>query len=191
MNHALAFSLLAAFAGVVASSPTPAPAAETAKPAHTHEAFSFVMSAPYADVFPLFGAHEERKWAVGFEPKFLHPVPAHDQPGMVFTTVQEDMPRVWVNTAFDAATGHVQYVYWISDLMVALIDIHVSRSGTNEMKVDVSYERTALRPEANEQVIHMAQADANSGPRWAEMINGYFASSSPDPSPSKIAKSQK
>ncbi len=175
MNHVLAFSLLTAVAGVVASSAPQARATDTTKPAHTHEAFSFVVSAPYADVFPLFGAYEERKWALGFEPKFVHPVPAHDQPGMVFTTEQEGMPRVWVNTAFDAATGHVQYVYWIADVMTALIDIHVTRSGTNETKVDVVYERTALRPEANEQVVRMAQADANSGPRWAEMINGFFA----------------
>jgi hypothetical protein len=175
MNHALAFSLLATFAGVVAASAPPAHATDTAQPAHTHEAFSFVVSAPYSDVFPLFGAYEERKWAVGFEPKFIHPTPAHDQPGMVFTTEQESMPRVWVNTAFDAATGHVQYAYWIADLMVALIDIHVTRSGVSETKVDVVYERTALRPEANEKVIRMAQADANSGPRWSEMINGYFA----------------
>lgn len=175
MNHTLAFSLLATVAGVVASSATPVHAADTAKPAHTHETFSFVVSAPYSDVFPLFGAYEERKWAVGFEPKFIHPSPAQDEPGMVFTTVQEDMPSVWVNTAFDTATGHVQYVYWIADVMVALIDIHVTRSGANETKMDVKYERTALRPEANEQVLHMAQADANSGPRWSEMINRFFA----------------
>ena len=134
------------------------------------------MSAPYSDVFPLFGAYEERKWAKGFEPKFIHPTPAHDQPGMVFTTVQDDMPRVWVNTAFDASTGHVQYVYWISDVMMALIDIHVTRSGISETKVDVVYERTALRPETNQQVTHMAQSDAKSGPHWAEMINGYLHS---------------
>ncbi len=179
MNHTLASSLLAAFAGVIASTAPQALATDTATPAHTHEAFSFVVSAPYAEVFPLFGAYEERKWAVGFEPKFLHPVPAHDQPGMVFTTVQEGIPRVWVNTAFDAATGHVQYVYWIADVMTALIDIHVTRSGINETKVEVIYERTAVLHEANEQVVRMAQADANSGPSWAEMINGYFARTAP------------
>ena len=175
MNHTLAFSLLAAAASVLTSSATQAHAIDTAQPAHTREAFTFVVSAPYADVFPLFGAYEERKWAVGFEPKFVHPVPAHDQPGMIFTTEQEGMPRVWVNTAWDAATGHVQYAYWIVDLIVALIDVHVTRSGVNETKVEVNYERTALRPEANEQVVRMAQADATSGPRWAAMINGYFA----------------
>jgi hypothetical protein len=177
MNHALAFSLLAAVAGVATAPATPAQAADTAQPAHTHEAFSFVVAAPYAEVFPLFGAHEERKWAKGFDPNFIYPVPAHDQPGMVFTTVQDDMSRIWINTALDASTGHAQYVYWIADLMVALIDVHVTRSGANETKVEVTYERTALRPEANERVVHMAHADANSGPHWAEMINGLFASS--------------
>ena len=175
MNHTLTFSVLAAFAGLVAPSAPQAQATDTAKPAHTQEAFSFVVSAPYAHVFPLFGAYEEQKWAVGFVPKFLHPLPAHDEPGMVFTTVQQDMPRVWINTAFDAATGHVQYVYWIADVMVAQIDIHITNSGAHETKVEVVYERTALRPDANDQVVHMAQADASSGPSWAEMINGYFA----------------
>jgi hypothetical protein len=36
------------------------------------------------------------------------------------------------------------------------------------------YERTALRAEANKQVLAMAQADANNGPHWAGMINGYL-----------------
>ena len=176
MNHILACSLLAAVAGVVAPAVTEAQAPLAADLAHTREQFSFVVSAPYAEVFPLFGAHEERKWAAGFEPKFLHPVPAHDQPGMVFTTVQDGLLRVWANPTFDVATGHVQYVYWIADVMVALIDIHVAESGVQETKVEVVYERTSLRAEANQQVVHMAHADANNGPHWAEMINSYLRS---------------
>lgn len=173
MNHLFAGSLLAAVAGFVAPAAAQGQASPAADVARTREQFSFVVSAPFAEVFPLFGAHEERKWAAGFEPKFLYPVPAKDQPGMVFTTTQEGMPRVWVNTAFDPASGHVQYVYWVAEVMVALIDIRVMGSGSVETQVDVVYERTALRPEANQQVLHMAHGDANSGPRWAEMINGY------------------
>jgi len=143
-------------------------------PARTHAEFSFVASGPYADVFPLFGAHKERVWAKGFDPQFIHPLPAHDEPGMVFTTVQEGMSRVWVNTAFDASTGHVQYVYWIADQMTALIDIHVTNSGGSTTPVRVVYERTALSPQGNEHVLQMAQHDANSGPHWAEMINSVL-----------------
>ncbi|HVO61712.1 MAG TPA: hypothetical protein VMT53_12310 [Terriglobales bacterium] len=170
MNHLLTCSLLAAMAGIAPASLAQASVEPATELVHTREPFSFAISRPYAEVFPLFGAHEERKWALHFDPEFLYPVPAHDQPGMVFTTVQEGMPRVWLNTAFDAATGHVQYVYWIADIIVALIDIRVAASGTNETKVDVIYERTALHLEANEQVLHMAHNDANSGSHWAEMI---------------------
>ena len=170
MNHVLAYSLLAAVAGVIAPSIAQARTDNTSKLTHSHERFSFDVSASYGEVFPLFGAYEEQRWAPGFEPQFLYPVPAHDQTGMVFTTVQQEMPRVWVNTAFDAGTGHVQYVYWIADTMVALIDIHVTSAGAHATKVEVVYERTALRPEANEQVVHMAHTDANSGPHWAEVI---------------------
>ena len=142
--------------------------------AHTLEAFSFAISAPYAEVFLLFGAHEERKWALGFAPEFLYPVPPYDQQGMVFTTVQEGLQRIWTNTCFDAATGHVQYVYWIAGTMTAWIDIHIQDRGPDTTQVEVVYERTALCVEANESVIRMAQADANCGPRWAQMINGYL-----------------
>jgi hypothetical protein len=175
MNAILTCSLLAAVAAVVAPASAQVQAEPTGNLAHTSEQFAFTVSAPYAEVFPLFGAHEERKWAKGFEPKFLHPVPAHDQPRMVFSTVQEGLPRVWMNTAFDSGTGHVQYVYWIAEVMTALIDIHVTNSGPSTTQVNVVYERTALRPEANDQVLHMAHADAHAGPHWAEMINGYFA----------------
>ena len=143
---------------------------------HTREAFRFSVAASYAKVFPLFGAYEERKWATGFDPQFLYPVPANDQQGMVFTTIQDGLSRVWTNTAFDAASGHVQYVYSIADVMVAFIDIHITNAGAHETSIEVVYERTALHPEANERVTQMAQVDSNSGPHWAEMINGYLKS---------------
>jgi hypothetical protein len=143
---------------------------------HTHAEFSFEVQGRYEDTFPLFGANEERKWAIGFEPHFIHPFPAHDEPGMVFTTVQAGQSRVWTNTALDPAKGHAQYVYFVADTMVALIDVQVTRFGTAEMQVSVAYERTALKPEANEEVTRLAQEDAESGPEWAEMINRYLVS---------------
>ena len=174
MNHFYGYSLLALFAGVFLPAGRAQSGVADMTPAHTREAFGFVVSAPYSQVFPLFGAYEERKWAAEFEPHFLHPLPAHDQQGMVFTTVQGGLPREWTNTCFDAASGHVQYVYWIADVMVVLIDIHLNRSIAQQTQVQVVYERTALRPEANQQVLRMAQADAHSGPRWEAMISAYL-----------------
>ena len=117
------------------------------------------MHAPYDEVFPLFGAHEERKWAKGFDPQFIHPSPARDQQGMVFTWQLGGKPSVWANTAFDLASGHVQYIYFVNETMVTLIDIHLTKVGAAETRVDVVYERTALRAEANEQVLQQATDD--------------------------------
>jgi hypothetical protein len=175
MNCLHTYSLLALFAGVVGAATVSGQSAHSDACARTHAEFSFVASGRYQDVFPLFGAHKERVWAVGFDPQFIHPNPPRDEAGMVFTTVQEGLSRVWVNTAFDAATGHVEYVYWIAGVMTALIDIHVTNSGGPETSVHVVYERTALRPESNRQVLQMGHSDANMGPHWAEMINGYLA----------------
>ena len=175
MNFMHAISILALFAGAIASSRSQAQ--EGVKPAlaHTHQEFSFEVQAPHDQVFPLFGALEEKKWAKGWDPQFVYPIPAHDQQGMVFTRKHGGMSSVWTCTAFDETTGHVQYVYVIDDAMVTLIDIHVVKAGTAETQVSVVYERTALQPEANEHVAHMATGDAGSGSEWAEAINGYLA----------------
>ena len=185
MIHIYAYSLLAVFAGVIA--PTCVEAQESAQPAlaHTHEEFSVIVKAPYDKAFPLFGAYEERKWAKGFDPHFIHPSPPRDQQGMVFTWELSGAPSVWTNTAFDLATGHVQYVYFVQDTMVTLIDIRLTKAGAAETRVDVVYERTALRPEANEQVTQHAQADRNRGSEWDAMINGYLAEVIASPATSK------
>jgi len=178
MTYFYTCSLLALFAGVIGS--TCAPAEEAVHPAlaHTHEQFSFVVNASYDEVFPLFGAYEERKWAKGFDPQFIHPSPPRDQQGMVFTTDQEGLRRVWTNTDFDPVSGHVRYVYFVNDTMIALIDIHLTKVGVAETRVSVVYERTALRPEANAQVAELARGDADGGPKWAEAIAGYLERSS-------------
>jgi hypothetical protein len=153
--------------------------------AHTHNEFHFTVQAPYEQTFPLFGALEEKKWSPGWEPQFVYPSPAHDQQGMVFTRKHGGMSSVWTCTAFDEAAGHVQYVYVVDDAMVTLIDIHVAKAGMPETQVSVVYERTALQPEANEHVAHMAKGDAGSGNEWAEAINGYLAKARTAPARSK------
>ena len=174
MNSMQVFPLIALFAGAITSNCSQAQEVAVPVLAHTRNEFHLTVQGPYAQVFPLFGAREEKKWAKGWEPQFVYPTPAHDQQGMVFTRTHGGMSSVWTCTAFDEAAGHVQYVYVVDDAMVALIDIHVVNAGTAETRVSVVYERTALQPEANEHVAHLAKGDATSGPEWAEAINGYL-----------------
>jgi hypothetical protein len=41
--------------------------------------------------------------------------------------------------------------------------------------VNVSYERTALDPAANEHVVKLGEADRGSGKEWGTAINDYLA----------------
>jgi len=138
--------------------------------------FQFVAHAPYAQVFPLFGAQKEREWASDWDPTFVYPKPANDVEGAVFTVKHGHATTVpWVNTAFDPQSGHVQYVYVIPEMLTTSIDIHIAPQDAQNTRIDVVYERTALTAGGDERVRRMAEHDRRSGPEWSEQINGYLA----------------
>ncbi len=142
---------------------------------HTRTEFHFVANAPFELVAPLFGADEERKWSPDWNPQFVYPTPAHDQPGMVFQVAHGQYSSTWINTAFDLAAGHIQYAYVLNDAMATTIDIHLTRDSAQKTGVTVVYERTALIAEANEHVQHFAKGDAKAQKEWEEAINSYLA----------------
>jgi hypothetical protein len=141
--------------------------------AHTEENFSFTAHAAIDRVAPLFGADKERVWAPKWNPQFIHPSPAADVRGMVFTIAHHHLQAVWVNTEFHLANGRVQYVYVIPEIMLTMITIKLQPDGA-QTKVEVEYDRTALTPEADTRLQEMAQQDRTSGPEWEHQINQYL-----------------
>jgi hypothetical protein len=115
-------------------------------------------------------------WAEGWDPQFVYPQPARDETGAVFT-VGGGHSSVWVNTVFDAEHGHVQYACFAGESMVTLITIHVERIGPAQTKTTVVYERTAVRPEANDQVNRLADGDQTKGPDWEAALRSYLGRS--------------
>jgi hypothetical protein len=141
---------------------------------HTEEKFAFTANGPMEQVAPLFGADKERVWAPHWDPQFVHPEPASDEQGMVFTVAHQHMRSAWVNTAFDPKNGRIQYVYMIPDALVTVITLNLTPQG-QQTKVEVAYDRTALSPDADAHVRHMAEGDRGSGPEWEQQVNGYLA----------------
>jgi hypothetical protein len=148
-------------------------ASTNAERAHTEEKFTFTARGPIEDVAPLFGADKERVWSAGWNPKFLHPMPAADQEGMVFTVAHDHLKAAWVNTQFDLKNGRIQYVYMIPDALVTVITLRLQPAG-DQTRVEVEYGRTALSPEADARVRHLAEGDRGSGPEWEKQVNGYL-----------------
>jgi hypothetical protein len=144
--------------------------------AHVRNEFEFTVHAPYQVAAPLFGPEGERAWGGDhWDPHFLYPQPAQDIQGAVFTVRHGHYPAYWVNTSYDVAARHFQYVYFIPDAMVTLIDVRFSELDPANTKVNVAYERTALKSEANEHVRDLGNADRDNGKEWGPAINDYLA----------------
>lgn len=140
---------------------------------HRQTEFAFDVSAPFQTVVPLFGSDKERLWAEGWNPHFVYPQPANDQAGAVFT-IDAGHSNVWINTIYDLDQGHIQYACFAAEGMVTLIDIRVQRSTSDTTRVIVVYERTALRPEANDHVNRVADNDKAKGPEWEAALRSYL-----------------
>ncbi len=83
---------------------------------HARSEFTFTVQAPMAEAFPLFGPEGERAWAgPEWDPQFVYPIPAKDIEGAVFRIHHGHHSATWVNTAFDAQSGHAAYAYVIEE----------------------------------------------------------------------------
>ncbi len=142
---------------------------------HTLRTFEFTAQGPMSVVAPLFGAHKERLWAPGWEPRFIWPAPAEDRPGMVFTVSGRHGKAVWMNTRFDPQAGCVQYAYVIDGTMSTLITLTLTPQ-EEHTHVVVEYQRTSLSAHSDALVERMAEQDGQAGPEWALQINTYLGS---------------
>jgi hypothetical protein len=144
--------------------------------AHVSNSFSFTVPASLHDAAPVFGPEGERSWAgTEWNPQFLFPVPGKDVEGAVFTVPHGDHRSVWVNTRFDREAGRMQYVVVLPDLLVSTIDVVLHVIDATHARVDVTYIRTALQPDANEHVVAMGRHDREQGPDWERSIKTYLA----------------
>jgi hypothetical protein len=140
--------------------------------AHVRNSFSIAVHTNAKDAAPLFGPEGERAWSgPEWNPQFLYPFPGKDIPGAVFKISHGSHDSVWVNTRFDVAAGRIQYAVFIPDAMVTTVSLEVTATSPSETRVTVTYERTALTPEANQRVETLGKRDAIMGPEWERSIN--------------------
>ena len=168
----LAIATVAAMTNAFAQSVT-----EPAEPlARQTTSFDLVVHLPLAQTMPLFGPEGERAWAGGhWNPEFIYPQPAYDQQGAVFSIHHGPYTATWVCTAFNLEARHIQYVYFVPELMVTTIDLHFKPVDGNKTAVNVVYARTAIASEGNAHVAAMSDADKNASVEWQQAIDEYLA----------------
>ncbi len=155
--------------GLVARTATSKPESQRL---HVRNAFAFDLRESQEKVAPLFGAHRERVWAEGWDPQFIFPQPAQDRQGSVFQVKKGSHDSTWISTIFEP--HHIQYVYFIPEVMAVLIDIHLLPTPHSGTHVEVAYERTALSAEMNNHIREQGNKDAKSAEEWPTSIEGYF-----------------
>jgi hypothetical protein len=148
---------------------------ESSKPStelvHVSNTFHFEVPASLARVAPLFGPEAERGWAgKHWNPEFLYPMPAKDTQGAVFKVQHGPHSSVWVNTLFDLSGGRMQYVAFIDDVVVTIVDVKLTSTDSSHTAVEVTYTRTALRSAANDDVRALGNSDRESGPEWQKGV---------------------
>jgi hypothetical protein len=143
--------------------------------AHVVSAFSFEVAAPMGRVAPLFAPEAERSWAgEHWNPVFAYPQPGRDIEGAVFTVKHGPFNSVWVNTVFNVAAGRMQYVAVFGEKFATTVDVRVTPSDSNSCRVKVTYTRTALDTQANEDVKAMGERDKTSGADWQHGIEAVL-----------------
>jgi hypothetical protein len=141
------------------------------------QSFTIVLKGSVADVTPLFGPVREAEWAPSWQPRFIHPVESAQREGVVFaTTSANGKERLWLLTNYDVAKGCVEYVFVAPGFTVNEIKIRVTPAGEKQCKATITYRRSALAPEGNEEV---AKLDAHWGEEqrihWQTAINEVLA----------------
>jgi hypothetical protein len=126
------------------------------------QSFTIVLNGSVADVTPLFGPVREAEWAPDWLPHFVHPAQGVQREGVVFiTTSAHGKDRVWLLTTYDVKNGRVEYVVMTPAFTANEIKVRVVPDGEQRSKATITYRRSALAPEGNEEV---AKLDAH----WAE-----------------------
>jgi len=136
--------------------------AGTAAAEQRTQSFTIKLNGSVTDVTPLFGPVREAEWAPHWSPHFICPAEGVQREGAVFTTTTADgTDRVWLLTAYDVANGQVDYVVVTPAFTASEIKVRVVPDGKQHCKATITYRRSALAPEGNEEVTKL---DAH----WAE-----------------------
>ncbi len=176
MKHAIVIAT-AADLGASALGQSAAPSAQLLR---TQTAFDLTVRLPYAEAAVLFGPEGERAWAgKHWDPQFLHPQPAHDEQGAVFTIQHGPITVTWVNTLYDLEARHFIYAYFIPGIMVTTVDVRFTLTGAATTGVHVVYTRTALTSEGNDHVAAFTADDKSAAHDWQQAIDSYLASRKP------------
>jgi hypothetical protein len=110
---------------------------------------AFHLSAPVAQVFPLFTALGEKAWAQGWEPELLS---GREERGSVFRTAHGGHEAVWIVVDYRPSEGRVSYARLVQASNMGLVDVQCSAAPGGGTEVSVRYTLTGLNAQGQASV---------------------------------------
>lgn len=107
---------------------------------HVEHTGELRFAAPPDAVFPLFTPEGERRWAPGWDPRWLH---ASDVEG-VFTTNNGGEDTVWMVLELDARARRAKYLRMTPGSRVGVVEVACVAAEGVETIVRVTYRMTSL-----------------------------------------------
>ena len=141
---------------------------------------SFIVNSKIEQVFPLYGAFEERKWAPGWEPVLIFPGEEIIQEGTTFRTKIKNSEEtsedsfLWIVTKYKPEDYLIQYLVSTTNRFWT-ITVSCEKIGDSKTKTTVTYAYTSLNEvgdSLNQRSLEkMFENDLRD---WGQLINQYF-----------------
>jgi hypothetical protein len=129
-------------------------------------------------VFPLFGAFEERKWAEGWAPVLIYPDREIITEGTTFLTHghgHSEEKYTWLINRLDTSNFMIQYLVYTENRHWT-ITIRCQAHGDGQTEADVTYQFTGHNEKGNEINRHLLDKMYKKQLQdWAEDINRWLA----------------
>ena len=100
------------------------------------------------DIFELLCPVKEKEWLRGWDYKMIYSESGLAEKGCIFETDNDFGSFQWVMTKYDKTDFAVQFVKFIQDHMIVLIDIELTDGAGDVVYCDIAYTFTAIREAA-------------------------------------------
>lgn len=140
------------------------------------------VNGPVEKVFPLFSPLGEKSWVPGWDPELLHPPGASWEEGLIFRTVEESGPGIWIVSQLSRSSHRVTYHRVEPTLYVARIDVSCDEVSLGLTEVSTVHGFVGLSEEGNQRIAGMTEAEysAKMG-RWSSWLERYMATGTGEP----------
>lgn len=146
------------------------------------KAASITLNGNIDEVFPLFGANEEQKWAPTWKPEFIYPPDKKDEKNAVFKVEHSGghgRPKIvfhWVVTEYSKEQNKIAYVVF-SGHSTHTIEIQCNSINDNKTQADIEYVFTSLDQHGSNLIAVMSEKTFSKNLLdWGGSINEYLES---------------